>query len=274
MQRLPGNVACLVRVADDAPNYTWTLRGRPVPPAQTWTTSGMNFIGFPTPRDNPPMAGVFLGPSRSLHNQAEFYRYVGGPPGETNPVRLWPAILRNTPLNRSEAFWVRAEEFNRYFGPVDVNLQSPAGIRFGTSGGQYRIRVRNTIDEAVVISGRLVASEPSPPRERPIAGEVPLLLRGKLDLTELTPGFTRFEDGPVEWTLQPRGQPGSEVEVMLGLDRAAMTGDPGDLFAGILRLSDAGGLVEIDLLVSAEVASTTGLWVGNALVGEVQHNLV
>lgn len=273
MQRLVPNAAYLVRVRSDVPDYTWTLKGKPAPPRFSWTSDGLNLIGFSTPRTNPPTWGTFLGPSRTLHNHAEVYHYPGGPFGEDNPVRLWPTLLRSTPLQRGHAYWVRAEEYNRYFGPVAISLQNPSGIHFNTSRGQYRLRLRNTTPETVTVTASLVASEDAPAGEQEIAGPVPLLLRGEIDIADLTHDFTRFSDEPGTWTLAPEGEPGSDVEVMLGLERSAMEGDAGDHFAGVLRVTDGGGLIEIDLPVSAEIASTAGLWVGNALVSEVQHSL-
>ncbi len=274
LQRLAPNAAYLVRVRSDVGAYTWTLKGKPVAPHVSWTSSGLNFIGIPTPRTNPPTWGTFLGPSRTLHNEAEIYHYPGGPFDDENPARLWPTLLRQTPLNRGEAYWVRADEYNRYFGPLAIDLQGRGEVRFGALAGQHRIRLRNPIDQPVTVSARLISSESPPPGERPIAGNVPLIWRGELDMSDLTYDFGRFEDGPAEWTLQPSGQPGSEAEVVLGLDRSAMTGEAGDLFAGILEVTDSQGMLAIDLPVSAEVASTTGLWVGNALVAEVGHQLV
>ncbi len=274
MQRLAGNVACLVRVADGSPDYTWTLRGKPMPPTQYWTGSGMNFIGFAVPRTNPPLWGDFLNPARDLHDRAEIYRYIGGPFSSSNPQRLFSSLLRSTPMARNQAYWVRSEEYNRYFGPFEVDLQRSNGIHFGRSSGQYRLRLRNRIAEPVTISAELVASEPAPAGEREINGGVPLLLRGERNLADLTYDFTRFSETNGQWTLPPAGEPGSDIEVVVGLDRAAMGGNPGDLFAGILRLRDSGGMVLFDLAVTAEVDTTTGLWVGNAVVSEVAHYLV
>lgn len=274
LQRLPGNVAALVRVREDASNYAWTLRGRVIPPVGDWSGTGMNFLGFPTPRTNPPTWGNFLGPARSLHNHAEIYRYVGGPFSASNPMRLFPAVLRSTPLVRNEAYWVRAEEYNRYFGPFEIVLQKPDGIHFGETSGQYRIRMRNRIDGPVTVSAHLIASETPPAGEEMIAGGVPLLRRGEMDMSDLTYGFRRFSEEPGEWMLAPKGELGSEVEIVVGLDRAALAGNAGDFFASVLRISDGGGMTAIDLPVSARIAATDGLWVGNAVVNEVAHYLV
>lgn len=273
LQRLAPNTAYLVRVRSDVPNYTWSIKGQVAPPAYNWTSTGINFLGFATPRVSPPNWETFLGPAEALHNNAEVYRYTGGPFGEGNPARLWQALFRSTPLVRGQAYWVRTETYNRYFGPFQISLQRAGGIHFGAESGQYRIRLTNTTGEPVAVSATLVGSEAPPPGQNPIVGNVPLLLRGEMDLTDLTHGFTRFVDGSAQWMLAPDGEPGSQLEVVLGLERAAMTGSAGDTFAGILRFTDGEGLIEVDLPVTAEVGSTSGLWVGNALIGEVQHAL-
>jgi hypothetical protein len=270
LQRLVGNAAYLVRVRADVPSYTWTLKGKPVPPHLSWTSTGLNFIGFSTPRTNPPTWGSFLGPDRALHANAEIYHYPGGPFSEYNPARV--LALRTTPLRRGQAYWVRAEEENRYFGPFSFSLQSAGGIHFYDRVGQYRVRLRNATDQALTVTGTLRASDTSPSGEA--FGIPPLLLRGELDMAHLTYGFSRFAAGPQSWTLAPKDQPGAEIEITLGLDRSVMTGPAGTQYAGIFRLSDSLGHSHFDFPVSAQVASDEGLWIGNALVTQVQHYLV
>lgn len=274
LQRLAPNVAVLVRVKTTVANYNWELQGKPVPPRYDWTSSGMNLIGFATPRATSPTWGSFLGPSRSLHDYAEIYRYVGGPLSTTNPQRLFSSLLRSVPLVRNHAYWVRSEEYNRYFGPFEVELQQPNGVHFGASRAQYRLRLKNRINQSVTVTAELVSSEAPPAGEQEIDGLVPLILRGEQDMSTLNYDFTRFSEGNGQWTLTAAGQAGSDIEVVVGLDRTAMAGLPGDYFAGILRFRDTTGMVLIDIPVSAEVAGTTGLWVGNAVIGEVAHYLV
>ncbi len=268
LQRLVPNAAYLISVRRD---YTWTLTGRPVPPHLSWTSTGMNFLGFSTPRAGPPTWESFLGPDTSLHAYAEIYFYPGGKLGSKNPMLLLD--LRNARVRRGQAYWVRAEEYNRYFGPFELSLQSAGGILFHDRLGQYRLRLNNATNQSITVTGTLLPSVAPPAGQIPIADTPPLLMRGELDLTDLTYAFTRFSEGPQTWSLAPRGQPGSEIEITLGLDRSLMSGQPGTVFAGILRLSDSLGHSQFDLPVSAEVASDAGLWVGNALVTEVQHYL-
>jgi len=102
----------------------------------------------------------------------------------------------------------------------------------------------------------------------------PLLLRGSLNLTNLTYDHTNLPAGsPRSWTLAPRNLPGSEVEVVLGLNRSAITNAPGALLAGILSFTDSLGHTSVQLPVSATAASSAGLWVGDARVSQVAHYL-
>lgn len=101
----------------------------------------------------------------------------------------------------------------------------------------------------------------------------PLLLRGTLNTTNLTYGYSNLVTGPQTITLAAKGQTGSEAEVVLGLNRYQMPGQAGNLYAGILRLTDSLNLSQVDVPTTAEVATLAGLWVGSALVNTVNHYL-
>ena len=195
LQRLGGNMACLVRVHSATNNYTWNLKGKPVPPQYQWTTTGLNFLGFPTPSTNPPSFEDFLAKAPGLAQTSEIYQYPGGELGATNPVRVF--TLRTTFVRRGEAVWMRTgATFNRYFGPFDVELQSASGVNFGDSIGQYRVRLRNTTSGQVTVTLSQVASETPPAGQTAIVQTPPLLVRGALNLTNLTYGFTNLSAGP------------------------------------------------------------------------------
>ncbi|MBX3745867.1 MAG: hypothetical protein KF833_11220 [Verrucomicrobiae bacterium] len=271
LTRLTGNGAYLVRVEAGSPAYTWSVLGRPVPPLDSWTTTGLNFIGFPTPPAGPPTFETFLAPAPVLWNSAEIFRYPGGPLGPSNPSQV--LSLTGTPVRRGEAFWIRAgEHYNRYFGPIQIELQSPAGVHFGEATGQQRVRLRNLTRNVLTVTLSSVSSEAPPSGEAPVVAFPPLLLRGPLSTIDLTFGYTNLT-GPQTWVLQPAGQLGSEEELILGLDRAEMAGAPGDLYAGVLRFTDSLGLSQVDVPVSAVTASRGGLWVGAAAVTQVRHYL-
>ncbi len=279
LQRMSGNSAYLVRVDGQAGTYTWNLKGRPIPPRYDWTTSGLNFVGFPTVPANPVTFEKFFLPAPGLLPPlGEIFLYPGGDPAATKPVPLLAA--QTTPVARGRAYWMRSgKAFNRYFGPFELLSENAAGVLFGDTLGQNRIRLRNATGVSRTVTLNLLPSETPPAGESNIVALPPLLVRGAPNSTNLTP-YTSLNVGQQTWVLAPQGQPGSEAEIILGLNRAALTntaGIPypaGTFFAGILRFADTAGLTQMDVGVSASAGSASGLWVGGAEVTQVAQYLV
>lgn len=273
LHRLVGNSAYLVRVATNTTTYAWTLKGKPLAPAYEWTTSGLNFLGFPSAPTNAPTFESFLAKAGDLQNNAEIYYYPGGDLGTGNPARLY--AMRTYRVTRGQAFWIRAGTvYNRYFAPFELSLPS-TGINFGSRASTASLRLRNLTAASLAVSMQLAASETVPAGQTAIAGTPPLLVRGALNLTNLTYGCSNFPAGSARtWTLAPAGQTGSEVEIVLGLNRSAITSSPGALLAGVLRFTDSLGHSRVDVPVSATAGSKAGLWVGAAAVTEVGQYLV
>jgi hypothetical protein len=273
LSRLTGPAACLVRVADVGSNYVLRLRGRVVPPRYVWTSTGLNFLGLPAPTNASVNIEQFFRPGGDILRELEVYRYGPGELDAGNPARIFS--LRNTPVRRGEAFWLRAGSvFNRYFGPLDVESGDPRGALFGTRQGEQRVRIRNRADRPVTVRLRVIASETAPAGQTVVAGLPPLALRGEMNPTNLTfPHAPLTEASTNQWILTAAGLPGSDVELVIGLDRFAMAGAPGSLFASVLRFTDSLGLSQIDIPVSAETGSLSGLWVGDAQVTRVRHQI-
>lgn len=269
------NAAYLVRNNSGA-NYIWNLLGQPVPPRNNWTAQGVNFIGFSTPTVNPPVFDNFFSPSPLLQNQSQIFFYPGGEAANAAPTTRELLTRFSSPVARGQAYWIRAgNQYNSYFGPVQVSPQSASGIRFGDTLGQSSIRLRNITAGTLQVTTTLLPSAAPPAGQLAHVGLTPLLLRGPRNMTNLTYSYTNFST-PQIVTLAPAGQPGSDVEIILGLNRQAMNaipGNPGDLFAGILRLTDSLGYSQTDLPVSALRSSPAGLWVGNANVTQVRAYL-
>ena len=269
---LGANSAYLVYSAAST-NYTWTIKGKPAPPLYSWTTSGLNFIGFPTVPTNPPMFDTFLSLAPALESLAQIFYYTGGNFGPTNPVQLF--TLHTTPVTRGQAFWINSGTlFNNYFGPFTVALQTAGGVNFGDSVSQYGFHLRNTTVSNVTVTLRLLPSATPPPGQTNIVAPPPMLVRGPLNTTNLTYGSTNLPvNGVYAWTLSPQGQSGSDIQVVLGINRYLMTAGPGSLYAGILQFTDSYNFTEVDVPVSALESSTAGLWVGNASVTQVGNYL-
>jgi hypothetical protein len=272
LQGLIANAAYLVRADADC---IWSVKGKPVAPRYQWTTTGLNFLGFPTvtaPVTTPDFEH-FLTPAPELYQNAEIYQYIGGDLGSNNPVRVY--AVRGTPVTRGQAFWIRSGNvFNRYFGPFEVVWSGGNGIDYGQSLGSASFRLRNLTTSELTVTVRLVKSEGAPTGQTTIVGTPPLLVRGSLSTIDLTYQFaTLSENGSYSWTLPGQGQPGSEIEVVLGLDRSAIQSNPGELLAGVLRFTDSLNFAQVDAPVAASAGSSAGLWVGGVSVNQVGEYL-
>ena len=269
LQRLPGNVACLVYAKED---FTLQLKGKPVPPRHLWSVSGLNFVGFPTSPDNPPIFENFLSHASTLVS-AEIYHYVGGPlVTNINPKRLTSQLT--TRVKRGEAYWIDSENvFNNHYGPFEITAAS-SGVEFGSGKSVSTLRLRNLTAQAVTVTLNLIPSE-SPPGSSTIPELPTLIVRGELNTTNLSYDYSELTvAAPMSWNLAAANEVGSEAEIVLGLNRSANTNrSTGELLAGILRLTDSLGQTQQDLPVSAEVADTSGLWVGGAAVTHVGQYL-
>ena len=283
LQRLIPNASYYVKVKDSATTYNWLLKGKPVAPQYAWTSSGLNFIGFPVPDGNMGYERFFQ-PVPSLLETAEIYRSPGGDFGAGNPARVFDTA--RTVFTRGEAVWMRvAAGYNRYFGPFEVSLSGNRSIQFGKSGTQASFRIRNQSKSTNVITLKMLPSEAAPSGQTAVVGLPPLILRGELDQSTLkytgiplstNQVSTNIDDDGEEaitWTLPPQGRPGSDVQVVLGLARDSMPGQAGDLSACVLRLTDSAGLLQVDLGVGAVKAANSGLWVGEARVTQVVQYL-
>jgi len=102
-----------------------------------------------------------------------------------------------------------------------------------------------------------------------------LLVEGALNASNLTYAYTPLSANSTvtNWTLPPYGQPGSDVPVTLGVNRFAMTGTNGTLYAGMLQFTDSLGFSQLNVPVSATVTDNSGLWVGTASVNAVSYDL-
>lgn len=269
LDRLTGNTAYLVYSTAD---YAWELKGQPVLPNYRWSTSGLNFFGFPTVPTGAPSFEDFLAEVPSLQF-SEIFQYPGGEFGANNPRRVF--ALRTTPVRRGEAFWIRAGEvYNHYFGPFEITAAGSGRVAFGDTLSSFSFRVRNQTAEQITFSIQLAASEAPPAGQPAIVAVPPLLVRGALNTVDLTYGVSALPvNTPQTWTLAPRGEQGSDLEIVLGLDRAAITANVGELLAGVLQLTDSLGHTRVDLAVSAQPASRAGLWVGSATVTDVGQYL-
>ena len=254
-----------------ATNYTWTVKGKPTAPNYTWTTTGINLLGFPIVSSSPPAFDSFLSLVPAFQSVADIYQYPGGELGPLNPVQVFAP--HGVPVTRGQAFWIRSSSyFNNYFGPFQVGVDR--GVDFGDSTSRNSFHLRNTTPFPVTIQLRLMPSEAPPAGQAPIVGVPPLVVRGALVVSNLTYIASSLTPSTsLSWTLPPQGQSGSDIVLLLGVDRVAFANSAPGVYAGILKFTDSYNYTEVDVRVSAQPATYAGLWVGSAAVTQVGNYL-
>ena len=284
LQQLSANAAYLVH-SGAATNFTWTVQGRPVPPAYNWDLTGLNFIGFPTPAVSPPNFQTYFASARALA-ALPVYQYPGLDPDAAVPQPVFPYAAS---VVRGQAYWIGSTNGfnNSYFGPFQIILPNPSGIDFTNTGSQVSIHIENTTTNNLTVSVQMVPSETPVYGAGTLVGPPPVLIRGNtLNTTNLTYDCTALAvsgapagynspaaTNTARWTLTPKGQIGSDAVIVLGVNRYAMTAAPGSEYAGILRFTDSLQLSSVDIPVAATVSTTAGLWVGSASVTQVGNYL-
>lgn len=269
---LSPNAAYLVH-SSATTNYTWLVQGQPVPPKYLWDNTGLNLIGFATPAGSPPTFQKFLAPAPALAAGVQIYQYLGGGFGPLNPE---PVFSQYTTLVTSgQAYWVSDTNLNNtYFGPFTLGLPTPGGLNFGTDNGQFTVQLQNVTTNPLTITATLLPSEAPPYGQPAIVDVPPMLVEGSLNASNLTYAYsTLAANGTYSWTLAAAGRPGSQVAVVLGVNRFALTGSAGALYAGVLQFTDSLGLSALNVAVSANTANNAGLWVGSASVTQVGQYL-
>ena len=283
LQRLIGNSAYLVRYGktDEGGNWipasgkAWGVKGRPIPPTYSWTSTGLNLIGFSSHSTTAPSIDSYF--PQTVMNDLEFFSYQGGDLSSTNPSQVF--ALRNSKVKRGEAFWVRSKngQFNNYFAPFDIVLQDYQGLVFGVNRGQYRVIIRNRTDRGLIVTLNHRKSESKPANPvglQDYAEGIKLMVRGEVNPVDLTYDHSVLNIGDNHRvTLTASGKPGSSREIILGLDRTGLTGATETRYGSLLELTDSLGHAEVSVPVSATKSSNTGLWVGNAKIKEVRHDL-
>ncbi len=239
-----------------------SLKGEVLAPLVRWRTDGVNLIGFPSASAAAPKLTEYLSGTGIVDTSTEIYHYQGATLTSANP-QLVPARL--TDAKRGRAFWIRSSTYSDFYGPVSVDVALDSGLHYGTEGSLKRLVLRNRTDSAVTVTVAPTASE-SAPGETNVPTAPALRIREN-DISG-APVFTPLGGGT---TLTIPA--GDAKGISLSVDRTAMSGLPGDRFAGLLRITDAGGLTEIYLPVTAEKTSLAGLWLGEARITKVQNQL-
>lgn len=257
--KIHANHGYLVKVADGSPNLTLALQGRPAIPEVRWRGDGIHLAGFPVlVSGTTPTFANYLAPTGFALAQAEILSYNGGPiAAGTNPLAVNPTVGR---ITRGQAYWIRVEEFSRYYGPVSVELDSGGEVRFERRSDIARMVLKNQTNASLTVTLGSAASETPPTGQPAIVGNLPLLAQVDAE-TEFAPLGTR--------TITIAA--GAVVQVRLLPDRTSMSGAVGARFAALLHVKTTEGVIGQEMFIpaTAEVASPAGLWIGEAQITQV-----
>ena len=267
---LLGQSAYLVKCSDTAEPITFTLRQMPQPPAIQWARSGANLLGFPTSASGgyPTFASYFATFPAATQANSTIYKYLGGDFSSSNPLQIHSPTLDR--VDRDQAYWFSAEVAGDFYAPIEIELSNNAGLSFGRTGSVITLWLRNRSTNSVTLNFALEASLPAPGTEAAIPA-VPL---------------TRLTYNPSTLVYEPEAlsaandtvqiDPNSSVEVKIGINRAdasMSSAAENTLFASILRLTDAGNLMDVSLPVGARKGSLAGLWVGDIELTSVDSHV-
>lgn len=266
--RLTGQDAYLVKCAGTtADSYVVTLRQSPLPPRNTWVRNGANLLGFPTRKNGafPTFSSYFATFPAAIAASTRIYRYVGGELGAGNPLQLFSTASER--VDRTQAYWFSAEVVGDFYAPFEVSLSKNEGLSFGRTGALVTARIRNRTSAAMTLTFTPVVSLNAPASQPGITGPVPLTRR------TFDPGTQNWVEEPVTAAFTQAVGPQSTLELTFGINRVAMTGPADSFYASLLRLTDSGNLVEMDLPVTASKATLAGLWVGDVSVTHVSNRV-
>jgi len=273
LTRLTGQCGYLVKCSGNSGNtYGFDLKHSPTLPENSWVRNGANLLGFPTPTtsSNATFTKYFETFPLAIESSAKIYKYAGGNLSSTsprNPDAILSTAYGTEIVDRTKAYWFSAEVTSDFYAPIEIGLSNSKRVDFGSSGNTVTLRLRNRTSGNVTVTLTPTASQAAPLSATPVAGSV--------SLTRKT-----FNPDTAEWTSTALGSsiselilPSSTVEIVLGIDRGAMTGSPGALFASLLRVTDSTNLMDVYLPVTARKTSLAGLWVGDIQLNSVSNKV-
>lgn len=240
---------------------TVTILQRPRPPAATWLISGANFLGFPAATATKPiMTSYFASFPKATASPAKIFKYIGGDLNANNPMQISASSER---IDRNTAYWFETAVVSDFTAPVEYELPGTSGIAFGRSATYITMGVMNRTSSALTITLNTETSEPAPAGQTGITGPVPLTYR-TFDSTT-----NSYLETPVTGSFTVTIPASGRMDLQFGVNRSLMSDSSEALYASFLKITDSAGLSDVRLPMSAQVASSAGLWIGEVSVTNV-----
>lgn len=262
LTRMIGNSAYLIYCGSAT---SVTIKQLAVPPASTWLISGANFLGFPALAGTTKMSSYLASfPSASttvLAPNAQIFKYIGGELSNSNPM-LVAAGSENMDPNR--AYWFQIPTVGNFTAPVEYELPSSAGLAFGRTLTAMTAGVTNRSTASMTLTVSVENSATAPAGQATVTGPVPLTRR------VFNSSTNSYDETPITGPFTVVVPASGRLNLDFGINRVNMT-DSGAHYASILRIKDTANLTDVRLPISAQAASTAGLWYAQVSVTNVQN---
>lgn len=260
LSALVGQSAYLV-FCEGSATTTVPILQQPLPPAASWLISGANFLGFPAATATKPiMTSYFASFPKATASPAKIYKYIGGVLGETNP---WKISASSERIDRNTAYWFETAVVSDFTAPVEYEVPGTNGIAFGRTATYLTMGVMNRTSSALTLTLKTETSEPAPSGQTGITGPVPLTYR------TFDSSNNSYVETPVSGSFSVSVPANGRLDLQFGVDRSQMSDSSEALYASFLQITDSAGLSNVRMPMSAQIASSAGLWIGEVSVTHV-----
>lgn len=260
LSALVGQSAYLV-FCEGSATTTVPILQQPLPPAASWLISGANFLGFPAATATKPiMTSYFASFPKATASPAKIYKYIGGVLGETNP---WKISASSERIDRNTAYWFETAVVSDFTAPVEYEVPGTNGIAFGRTATYLTMGVMNRTSSALTLTLKTETSEPAPAGQTGITGPVPLTYR------TFDSSNNSYVETPVSGSFSVSVPANGRLDLQFGVDRSQMSDSSEALYASFLQITDSAGLSNVRMPMSAQIASSAGLWIGEVSVTHV-----
>lgn len=234
---------------------------RPLPPAATWLVSGANFLGFPAATATKPIMGSYFASfPQATTSPAKVFKYIGGELTANNPMQVSVASER---IDRNTAYWFETAVVSDFTAPVEYEVAGTNGIAFGRTATYVTMGVMNRTSSAMTLTLATETSEPAPAGQTGITGSVPLTYR------TFDSSTNNYLETPVTGSFTVSVPANGRLDLQFGVDRSRMSDSSEALYASFLKITDSAGLSNVRMPMSAQAASSAGLWIGEVSVTHV-----
>ena len=199
-----------------------TVPQRALAPVVTWERSGANLMGFPSSDASgsfPYMADYFATFTAAIASGVKIYKYVGGEISASNPIQVYSTTFE--PLDRNQAYWFDTDVVGNFYAPLEVSVSGYDGLDFGRTDTSITVYLHNRTEAVSSVILTPVASEAAPAGQTAVTGSVPLTLSTYDDATQ------SWSYVAISEAITQEVAPESTLELSFGIDRGAMSTEPG-----------------------------------------------